>query len=362
MQFRQDNNYNYRGEIVSHKANVVRNDESNDLSIIKISDNSFKKLPSLPYNLQTRSVDVGTEVYALGYPMALSGMGTDIKFTDADEDGIVDGTGFNVDGTVAGSDGVLFQKGTLSPTNPVSVIYGGKELGPEESTNVSYGIVWDATDSLNITIDAYSIELEDRITQGDDVTLSAADIANLQAQGVPGAGDLTNFRFYVNDYDTDTDGIDLVATYSAEMGNGTTDFTFVHSQTTTEVDKTSGLVGAARIGQLESLLPESRWNLTAVHNTGDWSLMARYNWVDEWIWWDIYADPVFSETVDDMFTLDLEVRRDLGAYTLTLGAQNVTDEVPDNPASTLCCGMKYPEGSPLGFNGAFYYFKVGLDF
>jgi iron complex outermembrane receptor protein len=109
-------------------------------------------------------------------------------------------------------------------------------------------------------------------------------------------------------------------------------------------------------------LPESRWNLTAVHNTGDWSLMARYNWVDEWIWWDIYADPVFSETVDDMFTLDLEVRRDLGAYTLTLGAQNVTDEVPDNPASTLCCGMKYPEGSPLGFNGAFYYFKVGLDF
>ena len=90
--------------------------------------------------------------------------------------------------------------------------------------------------------------------------------------------------------------------------------------------------------------------------------MARYNWVDEWIWWDIYSDPVFSETVDDMFTLDLEVSRDLGAYTLTLGSQNATDEYPDNPASTLCCGMKYPEGSPLGFNGAFYYFKVGLDF
>ena len=146
--------------------------------------------------------------------------------------------------TVAGSDGVLFQKGTLSPTNPVSVIYGGKELGPEESTNVSYGIVWDATDSLNITLDAYSIELEDRITQGDDVSLTPADIANLQAQGVPGAGDLTNFRFYVNDYDTTTDGIDLVATYSAEMGNGNTDFTFVYSSTETEVDKTSGLVGA----------------------------------------------------------------------------------------------------------------------
>ena len=264
--------------------------------------------------------------------------------------------------TVSGTDGVLFQKGTLAPTNPVSVAYGGKELQPEESFNVSYGVVWNATDALSITLDAYSIELEDRITQGSDVSLTSADIASLLAQGVPGACDLTNFRFYVNDFDTTTEGVDLVATYSAEMFNGNTDLTFVWSTVETEVDKTSGLVGAARIGQLESLLPESRWNLTAVHNTGDWSLMARYNWVDEWIWWDIYADPVFSETVDDMFTLDLEVRRDLGAYTLTLGAQNVTDEVPDNPASTLCCGMKYPEGSPLGFNGAFYYFKVGLDF
>ncbi len=180
--------------------------------------------------------------------------------------------------TVSGSDGVLFQKGTLAPTNPVSMAYGGKELQPEESTNYSYGLVWDATDSLSITLDAYSIELEDRITQGDDVQLTAADIANLTAQGVPGAGDLTNFRFYVNDFDTTTEGVDLVATYSAEMFNGNTDFTFVWSTVETEVDKTSGLVGGARIGQLESLLPESRWNLTAVHNTGDYRILARYNW------------------------------------------------------------------------------------
>ncbi len=263
--------------------------------------------------------------------------------------------------TVSGNDGVLFQKGTLAPTNPVSQQYGGKVLTPEESENVSYGLVWNATDALTITIDAYEIQLTDRITQGDDVTLTPADIASLKAQGVPGAGDLTNFRFYVNDFDTTTSGIDLVATYSAEMLNGETDFTFVYSETDTDVDRTTN-IGGARVGQLESLLPASRWNLSAVHNTGDWSVLARYNWVDSWTWWDIYASPVFSEEVDEMFTLDLEIRRDLGAYTLTLGAQNITDEFPDNPASTLCCGMVYPEGAPLGFNGAFYYFKLGMDF
>ena len=126
------------------------------------------------------------------------------------------------------------------------------------------------------------------------------------------------------------------------MGNGTTDFTFVHSKTTTEVDKTSGLVGAQRIGQLESLLPETRWNLSAVHNTGDYRILARYNYVDEWLWW---SGSGTSTTVGNMSTLDLEVSRNLGDYTLTLGAQNATDEYPDNPSSTLCCGMKYPEGS-----------------
>ena len=48
--------------------------------------------------------------------------------------------------TVADAGGDLYQKGTLAPTNPVSVYYGGKELTPEESTNTSFGFVWDATD------------------------------------------------------------------------------------------------------------------------------------------------------------------------------------------------------------------------
>jgi len=59
----------------------------------------------------------------------------------------------------------------------------------------------------------------------------------------------------VKNFNLTTEGVDLVATYSAEMFDGNTDFTFVWSTVETEVDKTSGLVGAARVGQLGSLLP-----------------------------------------------------------------------------------------------------------
>jgi S1-C subfamily serine protease len=86
--------YKYLGETITHKAEVVRSDKSNDLSIIKITDVSFQKLSSIPYNLKTRTIDVGSEVYALGYPMALSGMGSDIKFTDGR---VSSKTGFNGD-------------------------------------------------------------------------------------------------------------------------------------------------------------------------------------------------------------------------------------------------------------------------
>ena len=261
--------------------------------------------------------------------------------------------------TVADAGGDLYQKGTLSPTNPVSVYYGGKVLTPENSDNFSFGLVWDVSDAFNITVDAYEIELVDRITQGDDIAVTAADIAVLTGLGIPGAGDLSNFRFYVNDFDTTTEGFDVVATYETEIGNGNTAFTFVYSDVETTVDRTGGLVGSGRIDQLERLLPKTRWNLSAVHNTGDWRILARMNWVDEWYTEEWGGGGGY---IGDMSTVDLEVSRDLGAYSLTFGAQNAFDDHPDKEKRGAILGWEYPEASPLGFNGAFYYFKLGMDF
>jgi S1-C subfamily serine protease len=65
----------------AYKAKVVISDEQNDLAILKIDDNTFVPLPTLSYNFKTESSDVGTSVFALGYPMTQI-MGEEIKFTD----------------------------------------------------------------------------------------------------------------------------------------------------------------------------------------------------------------------------------------------------------------------------------------
>jgi S1-C subfamily serine protease len=81
-------------EVQKFNAEIVQSDKVNDLAVIKIVDVNFDGVKELPYNFKTRSSDVGTKVYAFGYPMALSIMGKEIKVTD----GIISSkTGFEGD-------------------------------------------------------------------------------------------------------------------------------------------------------------------------------------------------------------------------------------------------------------------------
>jgi serine protease Do len=111
------------------------------LAIVKIVDVNFDGVGELPYNFKTRSSDVGTKVYAFGYPMALSLMGKEIKVTD----GMISSkTGF--DGNIT----------TYQITAPIQ---GGNSGGPlfDEKGNLiginSSGLRSDVADNV-----AYSIK------------------------------------------------------------------------------------------------------------------------------------------------------------------------------------------------------------
>lgn len=81
-------------EVQNFNAEVVQVDKTNDLALIKIFDLKFDGLNEISYNFKSRTSDVGTQVYAFGYPMALTVMGKEIKVTD----GIISSkTGFDGD-------------------------------------------------------------------------------------------------------------------------------------------------------------------------------------------------------------------------------------------------------------------------
>ncbi len=74
-------NFTHKGETLSYPASIVVTDPQNDLAIIKIEDPAFKGNGTIPYGLMTRTKDTGSEVFAMGYPMAAV-MGSEVKFTD----------------------------------------------------------------------------------------------------------------------------------------------------------------------------------------------------------------------------------------------------------------------------------------
>ena len=74
-------NFTRNGKTESYPATVVVTDPQNDLAIIKIDEKSFDGNSALPYGLMTRTKDTGSEVFAMGYPMA-DVMGSEVKFTD----------------------------------------------------------------------------------------------------------------------------------------------------------------------------------------------------------------------------------------------------------------------------------------
>ena len=145
------------GEIKTFNAKVVQTDKVNDLAVIKIFDLKFDGLDNLPYNFKTRSSDVGTKVYAYGYPMALSLMGKEIKITD----GIISSkSGFDGDITTyqitapiqgGNSGGPLFDdKGNFLGINSSGL---SKNIADNVGYTIKSSYVFNLIDALPKTID-----------------------------------------------------------------------------------------------------------------------------------------------------------------------------------------------------------------
>ncbi|MEO1594367.1 MAG: TonB-dependent receptor [Pseudomonadota bacterium] len=255
----------------------------------------------------------------------------------------------------------LVNNGTIPSTNPVAVLFGGQPLDPEESLNASAGFILEQ-DALTVTIDFFRIDLEDRITPSQLFSindLSAQELQDLIDAGVTSAANLQNFRFFTNDFDTKTSGVDIVATTTLETDNSTTDLSFTYNRTKTEVDEFNPVtLDATRIRELETGLPESRWALSGTTNYGNFRFLVRGSFYDGWF------DSEDNQDYGNAILFDAEVGYSIADHsTIVLGAQNIFDTYPEaNPGAAAGVGNLYSQFSPFGFNGGFYYLRYKYMF
>ena len=259
----------------------------------------------------------------------------------------------------------------------VAQALGAQELAPETSTSFTLGFTA-AVGDLTLTFDAYRIDIDDRFRAVSTLDVSSDPDGDpdayerflaLQAAGVAGAESIGGVNYFQNAIDTETQGFDLVADYAVSWGNGhNTNFNLALNYNEQEiVSDPLDVLNPEGEFDLENLLPNTRWNATAFHTFGDFSIMARARYFGEWEDSD-NTSPLSVQTYDPVVYFDLE-----GSWQLTqnlratLGGRNLFDEFPDQvdriaSDNDYCCGRIYPSSAVADWQGGYYYLRLRADF
>jgi len=260
--------------------------------------------------------------------------------------------------TAFGTDGALIDRATLPPTDPIAIQKGATALTPEESESMSIGFTGRFDNGLFFTIDYFNIEVTDRISTVSGIELTEDDITALLANGISDASSFSEVSYFTNDFDTTTQGVDIVANYDMEMFGGETKFAFAYNWTQTVVDRASENISDFRVRMLEDNLPAVRYSLTMNHFNGDWRFLTRAR----------YSGGTFEDHLDSGLPINVgsEVVIDAEAaykisnnFEVVLGANNLLDNTPDRNTlyDTEVAGSLYPTTSPIGINGGLYYVR-----
>ncbi len=284
---------------------------------------------------------------------------------------------FNVSTTFDPETGGLSNSGTVPSIAPAAVLRGGEALQPEEAVNYAAGLVIDRG-VFTFTADIFRIDVDDRLAISETFRhcsildapepgcVTDAEIESLLASGFVEARNLKSFRFFVNDFATRTQGLDLVGTWTPPALGGDTRFSLVFNTTDTKVTEANpDTVGPFRIAALERGLPETRWNVAMYHDKERWSLLTRLNWYDGW--WDSEDaqnllgrnDAPMYANYGGEFVVDVELGIPLpNSTSIAIGVQNLLNTYPEeNPGAADGVGNRYGQYSPFGFNGAYYYLR-----
>jgi len=233
-------------------------------------------------------------------------------------------------------------------------------LSAENSTNLSLGIFWD-TDNFSLTIDLYQIDVDDRITLTEPADINDADRQALFDQGFTNAGQFCCVNFFTNDFDTRTEGVDVIASIPFGLGNGVSEVSVAYNYTKTEVTRQGPNLSDLRLAQLEQQIPESRGNLMFNHAVGRWSGFARVNYFGKLH--EYYLALSLDTAMSSETTVDAQLNFDATeSLRISVGAENLFDSFPTKASTRTLFGNTYPVSSPNGFGGGFYYAKLGYNF
>ncbi|HEX8211894.1 MAG TPA: TonB-dependent receptor [Longimicrobium sp.] len=288
--------------------------------------------------------------------------------------------------------GVPFDIRTFPVESGEAKVLGAEPLRPEESVNYSLGLAVTPSRDLSVTVDAYQIDIDDRIVFSENFT--GARVQQLFRDA--GFAGVTGGRFFTNAIDTRTRGIDVVGQYAYRFGRinqlrVVAGANFTETEVLTKVVKTPAalagfeetLFGRVERGRIEYGQPRNSVNLSLNYtrdrlgvnfNNRRFGEVSVFGAIDPDTATGAAALRTLDQTFDAEWITDLDVSyRFRNGLTLAVGANNLFDVYPeenfqrtdaeratgaqDNSNAGI---FPYNGVSPFGFNGAFYYVRFNL--
>ncbi|THD70069.1 TonB-dependent receptor, partial [Phenylobacterium sp.] len=296
-----------------------------------------------------------------------------------------------------------FAEVQLPPNSNSAAIAGFQPLKPEKSTNYSIGFVAHPIEGLQISFDAYQIDIRDRIVVtglifGSDVSgntnyvISQAVLNAITAHGntLDSGISYAGIAVFTNGVNTRTQGAELTANYASDFGAyGHVDWTAGLNYNKTEVTKQAALpavdlsanpsiitqtslLSPNALSALTDSTPREKFVASAYWTLGKWSANLRES---------IYGPTSQLETTDNIttnariptasitdFELDYKI---IESVKLAVGANNMFDKKPPNFGNLPGTQQPIDGGnilngpmnfSPYGIDGGYYYARVTVTF
>ncbi|MFP4369898.1 MAG: TonB-dependent receptor [Candidatus Kapaibacterium sp.] len=277
----------------------------------------------------------------------------------------------------AGEDLIPLEVLTAPNDSRIAQAFGIGELEEETSVNISFGLASKLTESTMLTVDAYKIDINDRIVLSGYFSAFDPSIAGM-LEGLPGVDAV---QFFSNAINTETLGIEAVITQRLNIWDDELDITASINYAQTEVvgdiqvpenfpddeDLKSTLFSREEIARLERGLPLTKANLTLNYTTGNLGIMLR----------NVYYGEVGSRTADienaalldqdysGKVLTDAEISyRISDGLKVAAGGNNIFDVYPDENVPAKQDGGRFPYNTAVtqfGFNGAFYYGRLEIS-
>ncbi|MEO0422043.1 MAG: TonB-dependent receptor [Pseudomonadota bacterium] len=266
--------------------------------------------------------------------------------------------------------------GLFPASGTVAQALGASPLDAETSDSFTVGFTA-AVGALDLTVDFYRIDIDDRFNAISTLDVSADpdsgdafdNFLALQAAGVVGAESIGGVNYFTNAFDSRTQGVDVVATYPVAWGSaGTTDFMFSMNYNENELrsDASEFLNPEAQF-DFENADPNLRFNVMGVHSVGPFSVLARGRFFGPSDNSD-NTTPLSIQEYDSTLFVDLEASYQItDNVRMTVGGRNIFDTFPDEvdriaSDNDFCCGRIFASSSIVPWQGGFYYARLNASF